>query len=193
MDLVTVDEPLPPLEVVDLLVVGAPTHIHGLSSKRSREGAVDQGAAGEPGIGVRGWIDSLLSRLRRLLGALWWVLLVLPVVAAAYGAWKALGWWRRRRARPWATRCYERLSRAGRQRDRPRQPAETPAEYCDALATELPDDRLVRVGELLSVAAYSGREPPVEARAWADSVVRHVERSSPPRRRRVRSGKGLPG
>ena len=59
VDLVTVDEPLPPLEVVDLLVVGAPTHIHGLSSKRSREGAVDQGAAGEPGIGVRGWIDSL--------------------------------------------------------------------------------------------------------------------------------------
>ena len=64
VDLVTVDEPLPPLEVVDLLVVGAPTHIHGLSSKRSREGAVDQGAAGEPGIGVRGWIDSLPNGVR---------------------------------------------------------------------------------------------------------------------------------
>jgi hypothetical protein len=49
---------------VDLLVVGAPTHIHGLSSKRSREGAVDQGAAGEPGIGVRGWIDSLPNGVR---------------------------------------------------------------------------------------------------------------------------------
>ena len=36
VDLVTVDEPLPPLEDVDLLVVGAPTHIHGLSSKRAR-------------------------------------------------------------------------------------------------------------------------------------------------------------
>ena len=58
-DLVTVDEPLPPLEDVDLLVVGAPTHIHGLSSRRSREGALTQGAHGEPGIGVRGWIDAL--------------------------------------------------------------------------------------------------------------------------------------
>ena len=64
VDLVTVDEPLPPLEAVDPLVVGAPTHIHGLSSKRSREGAVDQGAAGEPGIGVRGWIDSLPNGVR---------------------------------------------------------------------------------------------------------------------------------
>lgn len=59
VDLVTVDEPLPPLEDVDLLVVGAPTHVHGLSSKRSREGALTQGAHGEPGIGVRGWIDAL--------------------------------------------------------------------------------------------------------------------------------------
>ena len=53
------DGPLPLLEDVDLLVVGAPTHIHGLSSKRSREGALTQGAHGEPGIGVRGWIDAL--------------------------------------------------------------------------------------------------------------------------------------
>jgi hypothetical protein len=58
-DLVTVDEALPPLEDVDLLVVGAPTHIHGLSSKRSREGALTQGAHGEPGIGARGWIEAL--------------------------------------------------------------------------------------------------------------------------------------
>jgi flavodoxin len=59
VDLVTVDEPVPSLDGVDLLVVGAPTHVHGLSSKRSREGAIDQGAAGEPGIGVRGWIAAL--------------------------------------------------------------------------------------------------------------------------------------
>jgi hypothetical protein len=59
VDLVTVDDPLPPLEDVDLLIVGAPTHIHGLSSKRSREGALTQGAHGEPGIGVRGWVDAL--------------------------------------------------------------------------------------------------------------------------------------
>ena len=53
------DGPLPLLEGVDLLVVGAPTHIHGLSSKRSRECALTQAAHGEPGIGVRGWIDAL--------------------------------------------------------------------------------------------------------------------------------------
>ena len=61
VDVVSVDDPLPPLGDVDLLVVGAPTHVHGLSSRRSREGALGQGARGEPGIGVRGWIDSLPS------------------------------------------------------------------------------------------------------------------------------------
>jgi hypothetical protein len=59
VDLVSVEEPLPPLDDVDLLVVGAPTHVHGLSSKRSREGALTQGAHGEPGIGVRDWIEAL--------------------------------------------------------------------------------------------------------------------------------------
>ena len=59
VDLIAVDEPLPPLDEVDLLVVGGPTHIHGLSSRRSREGAVDEGGHGEPGIGVRGWIEAL--------------------------------------------------------------------------------------------------------------------------------------
>jgi len=62
--LVSVDEPLPPLDEVDLLVVGGPTHIHGLSSQRSRQGALEQGAAGEVGIGVRGWIDALPNGAR---------------------------------------------------------------------------------------------------------------------------------
>ena len=57
--IVSVDETLPGLEDVDLLIVGAPTHVHGLSSRRSRQGALDQGADGEVGIGVRGWIDAL--------------------------------------------------------------------------------------------------------------------------------------
>jgi hypothetical protein len=64
VDLVTVDEALPPLADVDLLVVGGPTHVHGLSGRRSREAAVDQGAEGEPGIGVRGWIDCLPNGAR---------------------------------------------------------------------------------------------------------------------------------
>jgi flavodoxin-like protein len=55
----SVDEPRPPLDKIDLLVVGGPTHVHGLSSRRSRQGALDQGAQGEVGIGIRGWIDAL--------------------------------------------------------------------------------------------------------------------------------------
>jgi len=60
VELVSVDDPLPPLDDVDLLVVGAPTHVHGLSSGRSREVALDEGGNGiDPGIGVRGWIKRL--------------------------------------------------------------------------------------------------------------------------------------
>jgi hypothetical protein len=56
----TVDDPMPPLQQFDLLVIGAPTHVHGLSSERSRRGAIEQlGGDGEAGIGVRGWIDAL--------------------------------------------------------------------------------------------------------------------------------------
>jgi hypothetical protein len=62
VDLLSVDDPQPALGGVDLIVVGAPTHIHGLSSRRSREAALDQnGHDGEAGIGVRGWIDRLPS------------------------------------------------------------------------------------------------------------------------------------
>ena len=60
MDLLSVDDLPPSLDGVDLIVVGGPTHVHGLSSGRSREAALDQiGRSGEAGIGVRGWIDSL--------------------------------------------------------------------------------------------------------------------------------------
>jgi hypothetical protein len=56
----SVDDPLPELDEFDLLVVGAPTHVHGLSSGMSRKGAIEQrGDDGDPGIGVRGWIDAL--------------------------------------------------------------------------------------------------------------------------------------
>jgi transglutaminase-like putative cysteine protease len=134
--------------------------------------------------------QSFWSRLWRLLGGLVWVVLVVAVAALAWAGWKVARWYRKRHARPWATRCYERLTRAGRQRGRPRHPAETPAEYCQALADDVPDDRLLRVGELLTVAAYSDREPPPDDRAWADAVVRDVERAGAPRRR---STAGRPG
>ena len=45
------------LEEVDLLVVGAPTHVHGIPGERSRKAAVDQG--GSDGPGVRDWLDDL--------------------------------------------------------------------------------------------------------------------------------------
>ena len=60
VEVVSVDDPMPPLHQVDLLVLGAPTHVHGLSSVRSRRGAIEQhGGAGEAGIGARGWIAKL--------------------------------------------------------------------------------------------------------------------------------------
>ena len=57
---VSVDDPPPPLGDLDLLVVGAPTHVHGLSSAMSRRSAIEQGSEAEgPGIGVRGWLRQL--------------------------------------------------------------------------------------------------------------------------------------
>ena len=58
--LVSVDEPPPSLDGVDLVVVGAPTHVHGLSSRLSRRAALDQkGEEREPGQGARGWLAEL--------------------------------------------------------------------------------------------------------------------------------------
>jgi Flavodoxin domain len=60
VQLFSVDAPLPALLHVDLIVLGAPTHVHGLSGRRSREAALDQrGEGGEIGIGARGWIERL--------------------------------------------------------------------------------------------------------------------------------------
>jgi hypothetical protein len=60
VELLSADDLPPAFEELDLLVVGAPTHVHGLSSARSRRAALDQrGRTGEPGIGVRGWLKEL--------------------------------------------------------------------------------------------------------------------------------------
>ena len=60
VQVVSVDDPRPDLRHVDLMVLGAPTHVHGLSSVPSRRGAIEQrGGIGEIGIGARGWIDKL--------------------------------------------------------------------------------------------------------------------------------------
>ena len=128
--------------------------------------------------------DSLWERLLRILEALWWVAVV---AAVALGAWLLARLLRSRRVwreRPWATRCYERLRRAGDRHGRPRRPEETPSEYCAALGGAIAEDRLARVGDLLTVGAYASREPLAPERAWADAVVADVERSAPRRRRR---------
>lgn len=58
--LLSVDDPPPALEDLDLLVVGAPTHAHGLSSAMTRKSALDRlGRKGASGTGVRGWLQQL--------------------------------------------------------------------------------------------------------------------------------------
>lgn len=119
--------------------------------------------------------QSLGSRIRRLLGALWWVLVAIVAVIAAWLGSRVLRRRRGRRARPWATQAYERIGRIGEKRGRPRRPSETPAEYCAALVVETEDDRLARVGALVTEAAWSRHEPSPEDRAWADAVVRDLQ------------------
>ncbi|HEX2046395.1 MAG TPA: transglutaminaseTgpA domain-containing protein [Acidimicrobiales bacterium] len=122
--------------------------------------------------------DSVWDRLRRL-----WPLLA--VLALAWLAWWGVRWWRRQRARPWATRFLARLERAGAARGRPRQPQETPAEYAGELArTVLPDSRLEKVGDLVTAAAYSRHEPAAEERAGAEEILRAATRAAPLRRLR---------
>jgi Flavodoxin domain len=59
-ELLSVEDPLPEIEAIDLLVVGAPTHVHGLPSGRSRQAAVDQGGTGvDPTRGIRDWLAEL--------------------------------------------------------------------------------------------------------------------------------------
>ena len=57
---ISVDNELPHIDEFDLVVVGAPTHVHGLSSRMSRKAALEQQRRdGSIGIGVRGWIEEL--------------------------------------------------------------------------------------------------------------------------------------
>jgi flavorubredoxin len=62
-EVVHVDEEILGLEGVDLLVVGAPTHVHGMSSSMSRKAAIEQsGLVAEAGPGARGWLEQLQDR-----------------------------------------------------------------------------------------------------------------------------------
>ncbi|HEY6962683.1 MAG TPA: hypothetical protein VI408_12395 [Gaiellaceae bacterium] len=57
--LLSVDETPPDLSGLDLLVIGGPTHVHGMSRESTRKAAIDQGATALAGIGVRGWLDRM--------------------------------------------------------------------------------------------------------------------------------------
>ena len=46
VDVLSVDDLLPPLDGIDVIVLGAPTHVHGLSSGRSQRGRARAGRAG---------------------------------------------------------------------------------------------------------------------------------------------------
>jgi hypothetical protein len=55
----SVDEDTSDLRDLDLLVLGAPTHAHGLSRASTRRGAAQRLGGGTPGRGVRGWLHRL--------------------------------------------------------------------------------------------------------------------------------------
>ena len=57
--LYSVDEAPPSFDGLDLLVVGAPTQLKGLSTETSRTAARDAGARAPVSIGMRGWLDRM--------------------------------------------------------------------------------------------------------------------------------------
>ncbi|MGH9155183.1 MAG: transglutaminase-like domain-containing protein, partial [Acidimicrobiales bacterium] len=121
--------------------------------------------------------DSLLTRLGRLLAALWLVLVALVVAVVAWLTWRAAERRRRRRALPWATRYFDRLVLAGTKVGRPRRPEETAAEYARALAgaSVLADPRLADVGTMVTRAAHSDWSPSREDLEWAETVLREAQ------------------
>jgi transglutaminase-like putative cysteine protease len=140
----------------------------------------------------RAEVESVWDRLLRFLKKLWPLLVLLVVAGAGWLAWRVAAWRRRQAALPWSTRYFARLERAGRARGRPRRPEETPREYTNGLAASvLPDPRLEEVGELVTVAAWSIREPASADKARAEAVLKAAKKASPVPLLR-RRGRGRP-
>jgi flavodoxin len=57
--LLSVDDAPPDLRELDLLVVGGPTHVHGMTREGTRKSAADQGAEEPTKTGVREWVEHM--------------------------------------------------------------------------------------------------------------------------------------
>ena len=91
----------------------------------------------------------------------------------------------------WAERVARRLDDEGKTRGRGRRRGETVLDHSAALAAgPLPDERVTRVGRLLSSALFGPREPSPDAQRWAEAVVDDVSRAHPPTPRRERRRRG---
>ena len=77
-----------------------------------------------------------------------------------------------------------RIDEEGHKRGRARQPHESVVTYSAILSTSvLPDERLARVGELVSQALFGPGRPSSEDRLWAESTFATVLDEHPVDRR----------
>jgi len=113
------------------------------------------------------------------------VALVVVVAAAALGL---LWWWLRRRRRgpppddhrSWAESRVRDLDRFSRAHGRPRAAGETVHRHTAHLVTSVaPDDRLHRVGDVLSDALFGRGEPTMADRLWTEQVIHEVTAAHP--------------
>jgi transglutaminase-like putative cysteine protease len=139
-----------------------------------------------PGVGWQGfdptasvplageYSNSTAARLGRIVKRLIPVLLAIGLVIAAV-AGGAMFVRRRRRPRPvkpWVSRFYASVQKEGAKRGRARAPSETPAAYVRALGeTVLPHPELELIADVVTAAAYSGREPSEQDRAEAERIL----------------------
>jgi len=74
--------------------------------------------------------------------------------------------------KPWVSRFYASVQKEGAKRGRARAPSETPAAYVRALGeTVLPHPELELIADVVTAAAYSGREPSEQDRAEAERIL----------------------
>lgn len=114
------------------------------------------------------------------------IALVALAVALAVGL---VWWWLRRRrpppadARTWAEDRVRELDRFGRAHRRRRGPAVTVHQHTAVLAGSVaPDDRLHRVGDVVSDALFGRDEPSLEERLWTEQVIQEIVTAHPPPR-----------